>query len=45
MKICSCIYQELGLKATDYYGNPLDLNPAHGPFMNEKGAYFSNLTF
>jgi len=41
----SCIYQELGLKATDYYGNPLDLNPAHGPFMNEKGAYFSNLTF
>ncbi len=39
----SCIYHELGLRATDYHGEPLNLNPLNGPFMNEKGVYYSNM--
>ncbi len=38
----ACIYQELGLPATDFYGEILDLNEKDGTFMNHQGVYFSN---
>ena len=38
-----CIFNELGLKAGDFYGNPLDLNSSKTPHMNEKGVFFSNV--
>lgn len=39
----ACIYQELGLPATNFKGEQLDLNKKDGTFMNEKGVYYSNL--
>lgn len=39
----ACIYQELGLPATDFKGEPLNLNKTDGTFMNEKGVYYCNL--
>lgn len=38
-----CIFNELGLQATDFYGNSLELNSAKTPHMNEKGVFFSSL--
>ncbi|WP_298555825.1 inositol monophosphatase family protein [uncultured Algibacter sp.] len=38
----ACIYTELGLLATDFNGEPLDLNKKDGTFMNEKGVYYNN---
>jgi fructose-1,6-bisphosphatase/inositol monophosphatase family enzyme len=38
-----CIFNELGIQATDFYGNPLDLNSTKTPYMNEKGVCFSSL--
>ena len=38
----ACIYQELGLPATDFAGRPLDLNKKGGTFMNEKGVFYAN---
>ena len=38
----ACLFQELGLKATDYYGNQLKLN-GKSTFMNAFGIRFSNL--
>ncbi|MCL6293529.1 3'(2'),5'-bisphosphate nucleotidase CysQ family protein [Jejuia spongiicola] len=38
----ACIYQELGLPATDFYGEILDLNEKDGTFMNHQGVYYSN---
>jgi len=39
----ACIYQELGLPATDFNGKILNLNKKDGTFMNRKGVYYSNL--
>lgn len=40
----ACIYNELGLPATNYDGGKLDLNKRDGAFMNKEGVYFANLT-
>jgi 3'-phosphoadenosine 5'-phosphosulfate (PAPS) 3'-phosphatase len=40
----ACIYQELGLPATTFNGEILDLNKKDGTFMNSEGVYYSNLT-
>ena len=39
----ACIYQELGLPATNFAGGKLDLNRRDGTFMNHEGIYYSNL--
>lgn len=39
----ACIYQELGLLATNFDGGRLDLNRKDGTFMNEEGVFYSNL--
>lgn len=39
----ACIYQELGLTATNFIGEPLDLNKKDGTFMNHQGVYYCNL--
>lgn len=39
----ACIYHELGLKATDYSGAPLQLNSSTGTFMNHSGILYTNL--
>ncbi len=38
----TCIYNELGLPATDFNGSPLNLNKKGDTFMNETGVYYSN---
>ncbi|MBC3759810.1 inositol monophosphatase [Hyunsoonleella sp. SJ7] len=38
-----CIYNELGLPATAFNGEPIDLNKKNGAFMNDEGVYYSNL--
>lgn len=38
----ACIFRELGLTATNFAGERLDLNKRNGTFMNEDGIYFSN---
>ncbi|NPD44260.1 MULTISPECIES: 3'(2'),5'-bisphosphate nucleotidase CysQ [unclassified Lentimicrobium] len=39
----ACIYQELGLPATNYKGGKLDLNKKDGTFMNHEGVFYANL--
>ena len=39
----ACIYQELGLPATNFEGGRLNLNKKDGTFMNEKGIFYTNL--
>lgn len=39
----ACIYQELGLPATNFEGGRLDLNRKDGTFMNHQGVFFANL--
>ncbi|WP_248724702.1 3'(2'),5'-bisphosphate nucleotidase CysQ [Seonamhaeicola sp. ML3] len=39
----ACIYQEIGLPATTYSGETLELNKQQDTFMNHQGVYFSNL--
>ncbi|WP_299548155.1 inositol monophosphatase family protein [Seonamhaeicola sp.] len=39
----ACIYQELGLPATSFTGETLDLNKKNSTFMNNVGVYYSNL--
>ena len=39
----ACIYQELGLPATNFEGGRLDLNRKDGSFMNHEGAFYANL--
>jgi len=41
----ACIYQELGLHATNFEGERLDLNRKDGTFMNQEGIFFSNLIY
>ena len=36
----ACIYQELGLPATDFEGGKLDLNRQGSTFMNHQGVFF-----
>lgn len=38
----ACIYQELGLPATNFEGGRLDLNRKDGTFMNHQGVYYTN---
>ena len=37
-----CLFHELQLPATDFFGQPLDLNRADGVFMNHRGVFFAN---
>lgn len=39
----ACIYQELGLPATNFTGGKLDLNRREETFMNHEGIFFTNL--
>lgn len=39
----ACIYQELGLSATDFKGERLDLNRKDSTFMNKEGVCYANL--
>jgi len=39
----ACIFQELGLSATNFSGGRLELNKQGGTFMNEQGVIFANL--
>ncbi|WP_020535741.1 3'(2'),5'-bisphosphate nucleotidase CysQ family protein [Lewinella cohaerens] len=41
----ACIYQELGLTATNFAGGRLDLNRKDGTFMNHEGVFYSNLIY
>ncbi|MDF1697936.1 MAG: inositol monophosphatase [Saprospiraceae bacterium] len=41
----ACIFQELGLKATNFEGGQLDLNKRDGTYMNHQGIFYSNLVF
>ncbi|GAB5565959.1 MAG: inositol monophosphatase family protein [Winogradskyella sp.] len=37
----SCIFNELGYRATDFNGNPLELNKSTDAFMNHKGVFYA----
>ncbi len=39
----ACIYQELGLPATNFEGGKLDLNRKDSTFMNHEGVFYANL--
>jgi len=39
----TCIYNELGLPATNFEGGRLDLNRKDGTFMNQEGVFYANL--
>ncbi len=39
----ACIYQELGLPATNFKGGRLDLNRKDSTFMNHEGVFFANV--
>lgn len=39
----ACMYQELGLPATNFEGGRLDLNRKDGTFMNHEGIFYANL--
>lgn len=39
----ACMFQELGLTATNYEGGKLDLNRKDGSFMNHEGVFYGNL--
>ncbi|MFK7932264.1 MAG: 3'(2'),5'-bisphosphate nucleotidase CysQ, partial [Saprospiraceae bacterium] len=38
----ACLFQKLGLPATNFAGGKLDLNRKDGAFMNQEGVYFAN---
>ncbi|MFD1292586.1 3'(2'),5'-bisphosphate nucleotidase CysQ [Lutibacter holmesii] len=40
----ACIFNELGLPATNFEGAHLDLNRKDGTFMNHEGIFFTNFT-
>ena len=40
----ACIYQELGLPATNFDGGKLDLNRQEDTFMNTEGVFFANFS-
>ena len=39
----ACICKELGVQATTFKGNKLDLNNKHTTFMNDKGIYYYSI--
>jgi len=39
----ACIYNELGLPATNFKGSSLDLNRKDDTFMNHEGVFYTNL--
>ena len=38
----ACVLQELGIAATDIFGEALDLNPEASTFMNERGVLYAS---
>lgn len=36
----ACIFNELGFRASNYHGGPLDLNRKDSTYMNHEGVYF-----
>lgn len=40
----ACIFNALGLPATNYTGGSLDLNKKENSFMNHEGIFFGNLS-
>ena len=38
----ACIFQELGLRVSNFEGGSLGLNKKDGPFMNDGGVYFAS---
>jgi fructose-1,6-bisphosphatase/inositol monophosphatase family enzyme len=38
----ACIFQELGLPATNFAGEPLDLNRKESTFMHHQGVFYAN---
>lgn len=38
----ACLFQELGLRATNFEGQPLDLNRKDSTFMHHEGIYYEN---
>lgn len=38
----ACLYHELGLRATNFEGGPLDLNRKDSTFMHHEGVYFAS---
>ena len=38
----TCLFDELGLPASDIHGHPLKLNPQNGTFMNQHGVLFGS---
>jgi fructose-1,6-bisphosphatase/inositol monophosphatase family enzyme len=38
----ACIFEEMGLTATNFEGKKLDLNRKDGTFMNHQGIFYSN---
>jgi fructose-1,6-bisphosphatase/inositol monophosphatase family enzyme len=41
----ACIYQELGLLATNFEGGRLELNRREGTFMNHEGIFYAYLIY
>ena len=41
----ACIYEELGLPATNFEGERLDLNRKDDTFMNQEGVFYANLIY
>lgn len=41
----ACLFQELGLQASNYYGKRLDLNKLENSFMNHEGVLYANLPY
>jgi fructose-1,6-bisphosphatase/inositol monophosphatase family enzyme len=39
----ACLFQELGLPATNFAGGRLDLNREEGTFMHREGVYYEHL--
>jgi fructose-1,6-bisphosphatase/inositol monophosphatase family enzyme len=37
----ACLFHEMGAMATDFHGQPLDLNRADSTFMNHRGVIFT----
>ncbi|MEO1435775.1 MAG: inositol monophosphatase family protein [Bacteroidota bacterium] len=40
----ACLFQELGLPATNFKGGKLDLNRTENPFMNHEGIFYRNFS-
>lgn len=41
----ACIFEELGMRASDFEGRRLNLNRKGGTFMNDEGVFYGNWAF